>query len=183
MLELHLGYSVHAVLNIGICIYDVFSLHFAFQGDRQRNVVMWMDHRAEEQAARITNAGHRVLSRVGGVMSPEIQPPKLLWLKEVRGEQGQHRTTDLYALLSLSVLAGQHVPSVVLEVFQPYRHFSWEASDRLNLQNMVKFPCKWFVGQGLVVHACAIISLSDHFPLVFSSESKRKLLEQSCSLF
>ncbi|XP_031149314.1 FGGY carbohydrate kinase domain-containing protein isoform X1 [Sander lucioperca] len=51
-------------------------------GDRQRNVVMWMDHRAEEQAARITNTGHRVLSRVGGVMSPEMQPPKLLWLKE-----------------------------------------------------------------------------------------------------
>ncbi|XP_051263725.1 FGGY carbohydrate kinase domain-containing protein isoform X2 [Dicentrarchus labrax] len=43
---------------------------------------MWMDHRAEEQAARITNTGHGVLSRVGGVMSPEMQPPKLLWLKE-----------------------------------------------------------------------------------------------------
>ena len=55
---------------------------------------MWMDHRAEEQAARITNTGHRVLSRVGGVMSPEMQPPKLLWLKEVRGEQGHHRSTD-----------------------------------------------------------------------------------------
>lgn len=48
---------------------------------------MWMDHRAAEQAARITTAGHKVLSRVGGVMSPEMQPPKLLWLKEVRGEQ------------------------------------------------------------------------------------------------
>ncbi|XP_053185371.1 FGGY carbohydrate kinase domain-containing protein [Scomber japonicus] len=51
-------------------------------GDTQRNVVMWMDHRAAEQAARITNTGHGVLSRVGGVMSPEMQPPKLLWLKE-----------------------------------------------------------------------------------------------------
>lgn len=45
---------------------------------------MWMDHRAAEQADRITNTGHRVLSRVGGVMSQEMQPPKLLWLKEVR---------------------------------------------------------------------------------------------------
>ncbi|XP_047188166.1 FGGY carbohydrate kinase domain-containing protein isoform X5 [Scophthalmus maximus] len=43
---------------------------------------MWMDHRAAEQATRITNAGHKVLKRVGGVMSPEMQPPKLLWLKE-----------------------------------------------------------------------------------------------------
>ncbi|CAN9503098.1 unnamed protein product [Ophioblennius macclurei] len=52
------------------------------EGEAQRNVVMWMDHRAAEQAARITNTGHGVLSRVGGVMSPEMQPPKLLWLKE-----------------------------------------------------------------------------------------------------
>uniref|UniRef100_A0A3P8WEK1 Carbohydrate kinase FGGY N-terminal domain-containing protein n=1 Tax=Cynoglossus semilaevis TaxID=244447 RepID=A0A3P8WEK1_CYNSE len=43
---------------------------------------MWMDHRAVEQASSITNTGHKVLSRVGGVMSPEMQPPKLLWLKE-----------------------------------------------------------------------------------------------------
>ncbi|XP_054624242.1 FGGY carbohydrate kinase domain-containing protein isoform X3 [Dunckerocampus dactyliophorus] len=51
-------------------------------GENQRNVVMWMDHRAAEQAARITSGGHSVLNRVGGVMSPEMQPPKLLWLKE-----------------------------------------------------------------------------------------------------
>ncbi|KAK0143678.1 FGGY carbohydrate kinase domain-containing protein [Merluccius polli] len=51
-------------------------------GQRQRNVVMWMDHRAKQQAARITGTGHRALDRVGGVMSPEMQPPKLLWLKE-----------------------------------------------------------------------------------------------------
>lgn len=60
------------------------TLHFCFSlGVRERNVVMWMDHRASEQAARITATGHRVLKRVGGVMSPEMQPPKLLWLKEV----------------------------------------------------------------------------------------------------
>lgn len=53
-------------------------------GVRERNVVMWMDHRAAEQAARITASNHRVLRAVGGVMSPEMQPPKLLWLKEVR---------------------------------------------------------------------------------------------------
>lgn len=45
---------------------------------------MWMDHRAAEQASRITAMKHEVLQRVGGVMSPEMQPPKLLWLKEVR---------------------------------------------------------------------------------------------------
>ncbi|KAK2860108.1 hypothetical protein Q7C36_004274 [Tachysurus vachellii] len=51
-------------------------------GVTERNVIMWMDHRAMEQASRITAMAHRVLSTVGGVMSPEMQPPKLLWLKE-----------------------------------------------------------------------------------------------------
>lgn len=67
-------------------------------GDRHQNVVMWMDHRAEEQATRITNTGHGVLNRVGGIMSPELQPPKLLWLKEVRGERGPSSSTLLCGL-------------------------------------------------------------------------------------
>uniref|UniRef100_A0A8C5CHI8 FGGY carbohydrate kinase domain-containing protein n=1 Tax=Gadus morhua TaxID=8049 RepID=A0A8C5CHI8_GADMO len=49
---------------------------------RWHNVVMWMDHRAQQQATRITSTGHRALGRMGGVMSPEMQAPKLLWLKE-----------------------------------------------------------------------------------------------------
>lgn len=88
-----------------------------FPGDTEKNVVMWMDHRAAEQAARITNTGHRVLSRVGGVMSPEMQPPKLLWLKEVRGERGHHQTTGLSVLLMLFTNAGQHVSSVFFLLF------------------------------------------------------------------
>ncbi|XP_056453704.1 FGGY carbohydrate kinase domain-containing protein isoform X1 [Gadus chalcogrammus] len=51
-------------------------------GQQQHNVVMWMDHRAQQQATRITSTGHRALGRMGGVMSPEMQAPKLLWLKE-----------------------------------------------------------------------------------------------------
>jgi len=45
------------------------------------NVVMWADHRAIAEAAEITATGHRVLASVGGSMSPEMQLPKLLWLK------------------------------------------------------------------------------------------------------
>ncbi|XP_051867783.1 FGGY carbohydrate kinase domain-containing protein isoform X1 [Pristis pectinata] len=43
---------------------------------------MWMDHRAVDQVDRINQTKHCVLGYVGGVMSPEMQPPKLLWLKE-----------------------------------------------------------------------------------------------------
>jgi len=51
-------------------------------GRDEQNVIVWMDHRAAAQAARITAGGHDVLRYVGGVISPEMQTPKLLWLKE-----------------------------------------------------------------------------------------------------
>jgi len=46
------------------------------------NVLVWMDHRAMEQADRINATQHEVLRYVGGTVSPEMQTPKLLWLKE-----------------------------------------------------------------------------------------------------
>lgn len=51
-------------------------------GRAQQNVVVWMDHRALEQTERINRTGHAVLRYVGGVISPEMEMPKLLWLKE-----------------------------------------------------------------------------------------------------
>jgi FGGY-family pentulose kinase len=50
--------------------------------DSERNIIVWMDHRAKEQAGRINATGHRVLKYVGGQLSPEQEPPKLLWIKE-----------------------------------------------------------------------------------------------------
>ncbi|XP_053511557.1 FGGY carbohydrate kinase domain-containing protein isoform X7 [Artibeus jamaicensis] len=43
---------------------------------------MWLDHRAVSQVHRINETQHSVLQYVGGVMSVEMQAPKLLWLKE-----------------------------------------------------------------------------------------------------
>lgn len=50
-------------------------------GSDDQNVIVWMDHRAKEEAEEINQKGHEVLKYVGGVISPEMQTPKLLWLK------------------------------------------------------------------------------------------------------
>ncbi|RXY34214.1 ribulokinase, partial [Klebsiella pneumoniae] len=53
-------------------------------GDADRNIIVWMDHRATGQAEKINATGHPVLRYVGGKISPEMQTPKILWLKENR---------------------------------------------------------------------------------------------------
>jgi FGGY-family pentulose kinase len=51
-------------------------------GDDEQNVIVWMDHRAIDQTARLNATRHDVLKYVGGSLSPEMETPKLLWLKE-----------------------------------------------------------------------------------------------------
>ncbi|KAL5508501.1 hypothetical protein ACEPAH_6120 [Sanghuangporus vaninii] len=47
-----------------------------------RNIILWADHRAEEEAKLINSTGSVVLDFVGGTMSLEMEIPKTLWLKK-----------------------------------------------------------------------------------------------------
>jgi D-ribulokinase len=51
-------------------------------GDAQRDVIVWMDHRATAETDRINSGGHEVLRYVGGKISPEMEIPKLMWLAQ-----------------------------------------------------------------------------------------------------
>jgi D-ribulokinase len=50
-------------------------------GDQRRNVIVWMDHRAVAEARLVNDTRDDVLRYVGGSISPEMEIPKLLWLK------------------------------------------------------------------------------------------------------
>ena len=48
----------------------------------KRNIILWLDHRAVKEAEFINAKGHDVLKYIGGKISPEMQAPKILWLKK-----------------------------------------------------------------------------------------------------
>jgi FGGY-family pentulose kinase len=50
-------------------------------GRAEQNVIVWMDHRAIAEAEAINQTKHDVLRYVGGSISPEMETPKLCWLK------------------------------------------------------------------------------------------------------
>ncbi|KAJ5349145.1 uncharacterized protein N7506_002398 [Penicillium brevicompactum] len=47
-----------------------------------RNVILWLDHRAVDETKTINLTKHQILQYVGGGMSPEMEMPKILWLKK-----------------------------------------------------------------------------------------------------
>ena len=76
------GIGFDATCSLVVLGQDQEPLTASLSGDPARNVIVWMDHRAEEQANRINALGGAPLSYVGDCISPEMQLPKLLWLKE-----------------------------------------------------------------------------------------------------
>lgn len=81
-----LGIGFDATCSLVVLGKDGHPLAVGDPAHPERNVMVWMDHRALEQAERINATGHTVLRYVGGRISPEMETPKLLWLKENRPE-------------------------------------------------------------------------------------------------
>lgn len=62
-------------------------LSVSITGEQRWDTIVWLDHRALGEAEECTATGHRVLEYVGGVMSPEMETPKLMWLRRNLPEQ------------------------------------------------------------------------------------------------
>ncbi|KQS79533.1 ribulokinase [Rhizobium sp. Leaf384] len=82
--ELVIGLGFDATCSLVVLGNEGTSLPVGPSEDPERDIIVWMDHRAVAQAERINAGGHDVLRYVGNRISPEMQTPKLLWLRENR---------------------------------------------------------------------------------------------------
>lgn len=57
------------------------AVSMAEDGDASHDIIMWMDHRAAQQAQAINATKDEALRYVGGEVSIEMELPKVLWLK------------------------------------------------------------------------------------------------------
>ncbi len=65
---------------------DARPLSVSPTGAPERDVIVWMDHRAAADADRINAGGHEALRYFGGRISPEMHAPKLAWLARHKPE-------------------------------------------------------------------------------------------------
>ncbi|MCS6861946.1 MAG: FGGY-family carbohydrate kinase [Abditibacteriales bacterium] len=77
-----IGISYDATCSLVALDRDNQPITISPTGSRAQNIVMWMDHRAIGIADEINAQGHDVLKYVGGKISPEMEPPKLKWIKQ-----------------------------------------------------------------------------------------------------
>ena len=76
-----IGLGVDATCSLVVLDQNDQALSVSEDGDPARNVIVWMDHRALEETEAINAGGYDVLKNVGGKLSPEMEIPKLRWLK------------------------------------------------------------------------------------------------------
>ena len=75
------GIGFDATCSLVVLDADANPLTVSTSGEARRNIIVWMDHRAMAEARQVNDTHDDVLRYVGGSISPEMEIPKLLWLK------------------------------------------------------------------------------------------------------
>ena len=75
------GISFDATCSLVLRDKSAAQISVATNGDPRWDTICWLDHRALKEADECTATGHRVLDYIGEVMSPEMEIPKLMWVK------------------------------------------------------------------------------------------------------
>ncbi|XP_074105650.1 FGGY carbohydrate kinase domain-containing protein isoform X2 [Cotesia typhae] len=76
------GIGFAATCSLVLCDENGQPVTASSTGDDNRNVILWLDHRAEAEANFINMMGHDMLKYVGGKVSLEMEIPKIMWVKK-----------------------------------------------------------------------------------------------------
>ncbi|UYV64095.1 FGGY, partial [Cordylochernes scorpioides] len=120
------------------------------------NIILWMDHRATEEAQMVSATSHPLLKYVGHTISLEMQPPKLLWLKKwlypsaTVDQTGLKEWDDFWSLIGLPELCQDNYSKIALVFSRNYR---------VCAGNHVIYPGQ-SCGDGLTAQAAKELSLS-----------------------
>lgn len=77
------GVGFDATCSLVLVDADGLPVSVSPTGEDGRNIIVWMDHRALEETEAVNAVGEfAVFDFVGGKISPEMQVPKLVWLKK-----------------------------------------------------------------------------------------------------
>ena len=119
------GLAFDATCSLVVCDAAGEPIDVSGDGEPQWNTIAWFDHRARAEAEECTATGHPAIAEQGGAMSPEMQVPKLLWLKR--------RLPDRWARVGLA--------------FDLADFLSWKATGRTQ-RSASTLVCKWGYGAG-----------------------------------
>ncbi|ESO94473.1 hypothetical protein LOTGIDRAFT_206429 [Lottia gigantea] len=115
------GVGFDATCSLVVLDKDNQPLSVSPSGNPECNVIMWMDHRAKKQTEKINSTQHEVLKYCGGALSLEMEPPKLLWLKQNLREQCWNKAGHFFELPDF---------------------LTWKATGSLT-RSMCSVVCKW----------------------------------------
>jgi D-ribulokinase len=93
-----LSIGFDATCSLVVLDNDSMPLSVSESKNNDINIIMWMDHRSKDQADFINSTKHDALKSVGGSISPEMDPPKILWLKENMYDECYKKAGFFYAL-------------------------------------------------------------------------------------
>lgn len=114
------GISFDATCSLVVRDRQGRQLSVSVTGEDRWDTIVWLDHRALGEADECTASGHKVLDFIGGVMSPEMETPKLMWLARNKAESWER--------------AGYF--------FDLADFLTWKASGRLD-RSQCTLVCKW----------------------------------------
>jgi FGGY-family pentulose kinase len=119
------GLAFDATCSLVVCDAAGGPIDVSGDGETRWNTIAWFDHRARAEAEACTATGHPAIAEQGGAMSPEMQIPKLLWLKR--------RLPDRWARMGLA--------------FDLADFLSWKATGS-PVRSAGTLTCKWGYGAG-----------------------------------